>query len=223
MLVGVVDAGGAVIHRRVDASAGLSADELLARSSAELRIALEARPGVAAVGLGVPCIVDRERGVCVSASHLPLIGRPAARLVAERLGLPVVVDNDANAGRHRRAAPGAARGAENVVMLTIGTGIGGGLILDGAPLSRLERRGGGARPRRRRHRRPALPGQLPQPRLHRVARLGHRARARGGARPPRAPGLGPGRARRSGGEIDGTRRHRARPGRGRDGARRCWS
>ncbi len=133
MLVGVVAEGGEVTHRRMVPSAGLSQDEVLALLEAELRAALAARPGVRAVGLGVPCTIDRERGVCLSAVNLPLRDVPLRELVAERIGLPTAVDNDANAAvvaEHRR---GAAQGCRNVVMLTIGTGIGGGLILEGRP------------------------------------------------------------------------------------------
>lgn len=140
MLVGVLGPEGAVVHRRVVGSAGLTGAEVLDRLEQELRLALEVRPGAEAIGLGVPCTIDREHGVCVSAANLPLRDVPIRELIAERIGLPVFVDNDANAAviaEHRR---GAARGARNVVMLTIGTGIGGGLIIDG----RLYRGSGGA-------------------------------------------------------------------------------
>ena len=133
MLVGVVDAGGAVMHRRVDASVGLGADELLARIDAEIRIALDSRPGVAAVGLGVPCIVDRDREICVTSNHLPLIGVPLRTRVATLTDLPTAIDNDGNASALAEQQRGAARGAENSVLLTLGTGIGGGLILGGRP------------------------------------------------------------------------------------------
>lgn len=133
MLVGVLDGQGSVVHRRVAISAGLAEDDLLALLESELRIALETRPGVAAIGLGVPCTIDRARGACVSAANLPLRDQPLREVFTERLGVPVFVDNDANAAviaEHRR---GAAQGARNVVMLTLGTGIGGGLIIDGRP------------------------------------------------------------------------------------------
>ena len=131
MLVGVLDSRGEVVHRRSVGSADLSEEELLGTLEAELRTALEARPAAAAIGLGVPCTIDRSRGICVNAVNLPLRDVHLREIVAERIGLPTSIDNDGNAAvlaEHRR---GAARGARNVVMLTIGTGIGGGLILDG--------------------------------------------------------------------------------------------
>lgn len=133
MLVGVADPAGEVVHRRINASVGLSGEELLARLDDEIRIAIEARPGVAAVGLGVPCIVDRERETCVTSNHLPLVGVPLRSRVEDATGLPAGIDNDGNAAALAEQRRGAARGAGNVVLLTLGTGIGGGLILDGRP------------------------------------------------------------------------------------------
>ena len=89
------------------------------------------RPGVAAVGLGIPATIDHDRGVAVSAVNLPIEDLPIRDLVGERTGLPVFVDNDANVAALAEHLYGAARGADNAVMLTIGTGIGGGLILGG--------------------------------------------------------------------------------------------
>jgi glucokinase len=133
MLVGVVDAAGRTVHRRVAASAGLSADEVLQLLETELEIALETRPEVAAVGLGVPCTIDSARGICVSAVNLPLIDVPVRDRISERIGLPVSIDNDGNVAAIAENRIGAARGAREVVLLTIGTGIGGGLILGGEP------------------------------------------------------------------------------------------
>jgi glucokinase len=86
---------------------------------------------VAAVGFGIPALLDREAGVAVSSVHLPLDGLAFGELMAERLGLPVFVDNDANLAALAEQRIGAARGFRNVVMLTLGTGIGSGIVLDG--------------------------------------------------------------------------------------------
>ena len=85
----------------------------------------------AAIGIGIPATIDHERGVAVSAVNLPIEDLPLRDLVAERTGLPAFVDNDANVAALAEFLYGAAKGAQNVVMLTIGTGIGGGLILGG--------------------------------------------------------------------------------------------
>jgi glucokinase len=133
MLVGVLGTGGDVVHRRMITSAGLTSEQVMAALEEQLREAIDARPGVAAIGLGVPCTIDRDRGLCVSAVNLPLHELPIRDRVVDRLGLPTSIDNDGNVAvlaEHRR---GAAKGATNVVMLTIGTGIGGGLIINGEP------------------------------------------------------------------------------------------
>jgi glucokinase len=131
MLVGVVDSEQRVLHRSTEASFGRSAGEVLEALEGELREALAARPAAVAAGLGIPCTVDRERGHCISAVNLPLRAVPVRDLMGERLGLPVFVDNDANLAALAEHRFGAAKGARNAVMLTVGTGIGGGLIIDG--------------------------------------------------------------------------------------------
>jgi glucokinase len=86
---------------------------------------------VTAVGFGIPALLERESGVAVSSVHLPLDGIAFGDLMTERLGLPVFVDNDANLAALAEQRLGAARGFRNVVMLTIGTGIGSGVVIDG--------------------------------------------------------------------------------------------
>jgi glucokinase len=91
----------------------------------------QAAPDVTAVGFGIPSRVDSSTGSSVGSVHLPLDDVPFRDLMSERIGLPVHVDNDANAAILAEHARGAARGARHAAMLTLGTGIGGGLILDG--------------------------------------------------------------------------------------------
>ena len=115
-----------------------------------------------------------------------------------------MVDNDANCAVLAESRFGAAAGAPDVVLLTIGTGIGGGLVLGG----RLYRGwiGGGRRagPHGRRHRRAAVPGQLPEPRLPGGGRArAPRWRARRAARSARRPDSALGRALAAGREITG--------------------
>jgi glucokinase len=85
---------------------------------------------VDAVGFGIPSLLDRRTGMSVIAVHLPLFQVPFADLMAERLGLPVFVDNDGNNSALAEHRAGAAKGASDAVVLTLGTGIGGGMILN---------------------------------------------------------------------------------------------
>jgi glucokinase len=84
------------------------------------------------IGIGAPGPLDRERGVVVVAPNLGWRDFPLRDRIADRLGLPSTLDNDANCATLGEWWCGAARGGRNVIGLTIGTGIGGGLILDGA-------------------------------------------------------------------------------------------
>lgn len=91
-----------------------------------------AHPGIAAIGVGVPGLVDFERGYVHELTNVPGWKHvPLKSILGERTGLPVVVENDANAMCYAEWRHGAARGLRNVVALTMGTGIGGGLVLDG--------------------------------------------------------------------------------------------
>jgi len=87
---------------------------------------------VAAAGCGCAGLVDHDRGVVTSSPNLPLWHDvPLASLLSDALGIPVTIENDANAAAYGEFASGAARGAENAVMLTLGTGLGAGFILGG--------------------------------------------------------------------------------------------
>jgi glucokinase len=131
MLVGVVDSDQKVHHESKESSIGLTEDEVVEDLGKELIEAKEARPGVLAAGLGIPATIDRKRGVAVQAVNLEISDVPLRELMEKRIGLPVFIDNDANVAAFAEHVLGAGRDAENVVMLTIGTGIGGGLVLGG--------------------------------------------------------------------------------------------
>src|SRR5437588_665518 len=82
-------------------------------------------PEVAAVGFGIPALVDWKTGVARWSTHLPLEEVPFRDLMSERLGLPVEVDNDSTAALIAEHRAGAARGARHAALITLGTGIGG--------------------------------------------------------------------------------------------------
>jgi glucokinase len=84
-----------------------------------------------AIGLACAGTVDSAEGVVFSSPNLPLKDVPLAGILQRSLGIPVVLENDANAAVLGEAVAGAAAGLRHVVMLTLGTGVGGGLFLDG--------------------------------------------------------------------------------------------
>jgi glucokinase len=126
----LVTVDGRVVASREGALAAVDLGAQVARLVAELR---DASPAPArAVGVGVPGLVNPQTGRVVISSDLPSVVREDLRETLGRAtGLPVALDNDANAGAMGEYAAGAGRGSRNMFYVTIGTGIGGALILDG--------------------------------------------------------------------------------------------
>jgi glucokinase len=130
MLIGVLS-GTEPGYEQREVSKGQTEAELVGLLLREIEEAREARPQVAAIGLGIPATIDHDTGVAVAAVNLPLSDLPIRDIVSERTGLPVFVDNDGNVAALAEYLYGAAKGMPHIVMLTVGTGIGGGLILNG--------------------------------------------------------------------------------------------
>ncbi|WP_047870248.1 ROK family glucokinase [Nocardiopsis sp. RV163] len=105
--------------------------DVVARACGELCGRQEA-DAVRAVGVGVAGFVDEDRATVQVAVNLGLRDEPLRDHVQERVGMPVVIENDANAAAWAEARFGAGRGSDHIVCITLGTGIGGGLVIDGA-------------------------------------------------------------------------------------------
>ncbi len=132
LLAGAVDPRLGVHHRVQRTVAGLNQRALLDVAVQAIMQAREsAGAEAAAVGIGVPALIDRHTGKVAVGVHTPLTDVALADVMAERLGLPVVVDHDGNAAALAEQRAGAARGASEAIVLTLGTGIGAGLILGG--------------------------------------------------------------------------------------------
>jgi glucokinase len=130
ILSGVVDPEGTVLDRReVESPSGAETDVLAA-----LEESIEALlgEGPAAIGLGVPANLARGTRRVLRATNLALDDLNLAEWALAHFGLPVGIENDANAATLAEWKLGAGRGASNVVLLTLGTGVGGGIVLDGA-------------------------------------------------------------------------------------------
>jgi len=110
-----------------------SQDALLVELDGGVEELRSAHPEVAAIGFGIPSRIDQRRGRAIASVNVPLADVDFRDRMSERHGLPVAIDNDGNAAAIAEWKIGAARGLSYVVMLTLGTGVGGGLILDGRP------------------------------------------------------------------------------------------
>jgi len=131
LLGGVVDEQ-LVVHHRVRRSwRGAARGETLDIFVEAVEEARSAAPDVDAVCFGIPSLVQAETGESLWSNHLPLDRVPFRDLMSERLGLPVQVDNDANLAILAEHRHGAARGTRHALMLALGTGIGGGIVIDG--------------------------------------------------------------------------------------------
>lgn len=132
LLAGTVDTDFHV-HRRVQRSVvDLKQSSLLATIAEAVQEAGRLSGGeVQAVGFAIPSPIDRRCGRPVSSVPEPLLHIPFGDVMAERLGLPVAVDNDGNLAALAEHRAGAALGRDHALMLTIDAGIGGGLILGG--------------------------------------------------------------------------------------------
>ncbi len=127
---GVVDDKGTVLASTRHRTPSLNPDaveDVIATCVEELRSDHE----VAAVGIGAAGFIDHARGVVLAAPNLARRDEPLRDAVGERVGLPVVVDNDANAAAWAEYRFGAGQGEDHLVVVTVGTGIGGGIVLNG--------------------------------------------------------------------------------------------
>jgi glucokinase len=130
ILAGIVDRDGRVERHRENPTPVESEDDLLAGLDRAVEELLD--DGIAAVGFGLPSPIDQKTGRAQQAVNIPLDATVAFRTrMAERFGLPVGLENDANSAAYAEFHFGAAREANTMVMLTLGTGCGGGAVIDG--------------------------------------------------------------------------------------------
>jgi glucokinase len=134
-----VDGSGTIPMRLEPTEPGRGADAVVDRIVAMIEDVIgdvitragARRDDIIGVGVGAPGPLDREHGIVVIAPNLGWRNFPLRDVIADRVRLPATLDNDANCATVGEWWQGAAKGGRNVVGLTIGTGIGGGLILDG--------------------------------------------------------------------------------------------
>jgi len=140
ILAGVVTRSGELLRRHERPTP----DDSLASVLRELEAAVDELldDEVAAIGFGVPSPIDQPTGVVVECVNVKgFVDVPLRDHMHDRFGLPVGLDNDANAAAIGEWRAGAGRGVDDLVMLTMGTGLGGGVITRGQPVRGA--RGGG--------------------------------------------------------------------------------
>ncbi|MFB8763072.1 ROK family glucokinase [Nocardiopsis alba] len=129
---GVVTPGGRVLARvRTQTPERSKSPEVVEDTIVSVVSELRRRYPVRAVGVGAAGFVDERRSRVLFAPHLSWREEPLRDALAVRLGLPVVVENDANASAWAEVRAGAGRGVDDVVVVNLGTGIGGAIVSDG--------------------------------------------------------------------------------------------
>ncbi len=129
-----IEAGGSPTGvRRSRTRPELGPGQVLDRVVAMIResVADVGRDSIAGIGLGAPGPLDAESGVVAETPNLGWRDYPLRDLVAEACGLPATLDNDANCFTYGEWWMGAGRGCRRVVGITLGTGVGGGIVIDG--------------------------------------------------------------------------------------------
>ncbi|MBQ8291448.1 MAG: ROK family protein [Clostridia bacterium] len=133
---GIVDNGGNILVEDKTPTESEKGDVGVAKNIAALTEKLLLASGVdkgsvVGVGMGVPGMIDSKAGVVIYSNNLRWKDFAIGETVSSLTGLPVKIANDANVAALGEAKFGAAKGKENVVMLTLGTGVGGGVVAEG--------------------------------------------------------------------------------------------
>jgi glucokinase len=130
ILAGIVGRDGSVERHRENRTPVTSQDDLLAGLDGAVEELLD--DDVVALGFGLPSPIDQPNGRALQAVNIPLDASIEFRTrMSERFDLPVGIENDANAAAYAEFHFGAARDVNSMVMLTLGTGCGGGAVIDG--------------------------------------------------------------------------------------------
>jgi glucokinase len=128
ILAGIVSPDGDIEHRRERPTPLESQDELIDGLAAAVEEMLD--DSVGAVGFGLPSRIDSRSGRVDGSVNIPLADVPLRDLMSERFGVAVAIENDGNAAALAEFRAGAGRDATTMVMLTLGTGVGGGVVID---------------------------------------------------------------------------------------------
>ena len=129
ILAGVLDREGAILETCEVPTPTESQSELVDGIASAVERLFE--PGIAALGLGIPSVLERVSGRSLDSINIPLEGVALAEVLGERFGVPAAVENDGNAAALAEWRRGAGRGTDDLVMLTLGTGVGGGVVFEG--------------------------------------------------------------------------------------------
>jgi glucokinase len=127
---GVVDERGRIVEKLKRFTPATSPEQT-AEVIGDVVVELLGRHVVAAVGIGAAGFVEETRSAVLFAPNLAWRDEPVKRQIEDRIGMPVLVENDANAAAWAEVILGAARGHQDTILITVGTGIGAGIVIGG--------------------------------------------------------------------------------------------
>lgn len=131
MRVGLVDARGTIVAKEIVPCPARESEETVLNALAEV-IGSVITPEVDGIGIGVPTLVDAQRGIVYNATNIPSWRKVYLKdFITDRFGVPAAVNNDANCFTLGEARYGMGRGCSSLAGITLGTGVGGGLVIDG--------------------------------------------------------------------------------------------
>ncbi len=130
---GIVDEGYSIIKRDLIPTFSDKGDQGLVNSIIEKTKKLYKDYPFKAIGIGTPGTIDMDKGVCLRASNLPYNNTPLAEMIQTEMHMPVKIVNDATAAACGELYAGAGKDCGNFIMLTLGTGIGGGVVINHKP------------------------------------------------------------------------------------------
>jgi glucokinase len=130
VLAGIVDEHGQVLET-IERPTVTTSQAALLEALADQVLSLP-QDGIEAVGFGIPTRIDHARGVALGSVNIPLRDVPFRDWMHDKIGLPVEIENDASCAALAEFRLGAGRGVRDLVLLTLGTGVGGGVISGGS-------------------------------------------------------------------------------------------
>lgn len=133
---GIVDETGAILHKQSIKTFGARPYEEIINDMADLCHTVTQNANISweqveAIGIGVPGAVNQKDGMIVYTNNLNLTGVPAGKMLAEKLQKPVYLGNDASCAALGEFVSGSAKEYNSIILVTLGTGVGGGIILNG--------------------------------------------------------------------------------------------
>ncbi len=136
--VAAIDSGGQILDKVSEAAVFDSGPEHIAGEIARVVDTVRTKigpNGLAGVGIGVPGYIDMDAGIVIGSANLPFFeGFPVRDRIQQHLGTPILLENDANAAALGEMWMGAGKEVKDLILLTLGTGIGGGIVSGGKVL-----------------------------------------------------------------------------------------